>query len=102
MDQDQNHPLYLTDRSNLDRLLAINSPKDSDLVELARLFMRYEEFPGARDIQADISKILKFWGISKENLQEKTRNIWANGYRPGGPSDDSIGSGFDTSEPSTL
>ena len=34
MNDAQNHPLYSTDRENLDRLIGIDSPESIDLVEL--------------------------------------------------------------------
>ena len=61
----QNHPLYETDRDLLNRLISKNNPAEEDLIDLARLFMRYEDFPGAKDIQMDMVKILKLWGITK-------------------------------------
>ncbi len=96
--QDQNHPLYSNDRGIIDRLLAKELPSSSDLIELARLFIRYQEFPGANDIKTDLSKLLNFWGISREELNSKVREIWANGYRPGDHKDEVVGSGFDTTE----
>ena len=93
----QNHPLYQTDRDHLNRLISINRPSDKDFVDLARLFMRYEGFPGAKDIQMDMVKILKLWGITKEELNNSTRKIWAKGYRSGSSSEEMLGSSFDTS-----
>ncbi len=95
---DQNHPLYSNDRDQIDRLLSKQTPEDSDLIELSRLIIRYEDFPGARDLQEDMSKILKLWGLTRNSLNEKARAIWAGGYRPGGQSDRDVGSGFDTSD----
>ena len=61
MDQEQTHPLYLIDRENIARLLAIVSPKDNDIVELARLFIRYRDFEGVQDLKDDMKKILNLW-----------------------------------------
>ncbi len=96
--QEQNHPLYSIDRENVDRLLSIKSPEDGDFVELARLFIRYEGFPGALDIQEDLTKTLSFWGIVREELNEKTKKIWGDGFRPGQNANEGVGSGFDTSD----
>ncbi len=93
----QNHPLYSIDRDIVDRLLSKHSPKDEDLVDLARLLTRYEGFPGANDLQADMLKILKLWNLSREMLNIRSRQIWGNGYRPGKEIDEVVGSGFDTS-----
>ncbi len=95
---EQNHPLYSIDRDHLDRLLAKVKPEDADLVELARLIIRYENFPGASDLQEDILKILKLWGISRESLNTQVRKLWEGGFRPGDSTDNAVGSGFDTAD----
>ena len=96
--QDQNHPLYSIDRNHIDALLTRHSPTDDDLVDLARLLNRYDGFPGANDLQMDMEKIIKLWGLTKDELNLKTRKLWDEGYRPGSHQDDTVGSGFDTSE----
>ncbi len=99
MDQSQNHPLYPTDREHVDRLSAQNSPEDIDLVDLARLIIRYEDFQGAEDLKVDIQKIMKKWNLKREELEIKTRYIWSKGFRPiSSPIAESVGSGFDTSD----
>ncbi len=98
MNPEQNHPLYLIDRENLNRLLAKDSPQDEDLIDLARLFIRYEDFPGVDDLKMDLKKILKHWEISRESLNTKTKLIWEKGFRPGQNNYDVIGSGFDTAD----
>ena len=97
----QNHPLYESDRELLNRLIAKNYPGEEDLIDLARLFMRYEDFPGAKDIQMDMVKILKLWGITKDELNSSTRKIWAKGFRSGSSSEEMLGSSFDTSADSS-
>ena len=52
---------------------------DYNLAELARLITRYEGFPGARDIQADLKKALNRWQLSEDELFEKTRAIHQQG-----------------------
>jgi len=96
--KDQSHPLYLSDRDHLDRMLAKDSPEDKDIVDLARLLLRYQGFPGAADLQADMVKTLALWGISHQDLNDKARELWSNGYRPGKASSEKVGSGFDTAE----
>ena len=96
--KEQNHPLYSIDRDHIDRLLAKEEPEDCDIVDLARLFLRYEGFPGALDLQEDMSKALKLWGLSRETLNIKARTIWEAGFRPGRTVDDVVGSGFDTED----
>ena len=96
--KDQNHPLYSIDRDHLDRLLAKEFPGDGDIVDLARLLLRYEGFPGASDLREDMNKTLRLWGFSREILNAKARKIWEDGFRPGQKVEDSIGSGFDTED----
>ena len=96
--QEQNHPLYAADRDHIDRLLAKVVPQTEDLVDLARLLIRYEGFQGAEDVKADMIKILKLWGLTQEALNAKTRNIWSDGFRSAESPKSSIGSGFDTSD----
>lgn len=55
--KDQQHPQWESDRQVTNALLSAE-PTDYNLAELARLRIRYRGFPGARDIQADLEKIL--------------------------------------------
>tara|TARA_B100000427_G_scaffold107847_1_gene89475 strand:- start:7 stop:318 length:312 start_codon:yes stop_codon:yes gene_type:complete len=99
MNDGQNHPLYSIDRQNLDRLIGIDSPNTIDFVELARLLIRYQDFKGADDLNSDMQKLLKKWNINREKLEEITRKIWSEGFRPSSSSTtDNVGSGFDTSD----
>ena len=99
MNEVQNHPLYSTDRENLDRLCAIDSPSSIEFVELARLLIRYQDFQGAEDLNSDIKKLLKKWNINRDKLEQITRKIWSDGFRPtSSSSPDNVGSGFDTSD----
>ncbi len=72
--KDQQHPLYNRDRPSIDILLA-QEATDYNLAELARLRMRYQGFPGARDIQKDLDKVLQQWGLTEAELFDKTRQI---------------------------
>lgn len=76
--KDQQHPLYNSDRAIVDNLLAAEAT-DYNLAELARLRIRYRNFPGARDIQADLDKVMQLWGSTETQLYEKTRQIHAAG-----------------------
>lgn len=76
LEKDQQHPLYKRDRAILEQLLTA-SISDRNLAELARLRIRYRGFPGARDIQADLDKVMQAWGFTEEALYEKTRQIHA-------------------------
>jgi len=72
--KDQQHPLYNRDRPLIDILLA-QQATDYNLAELARLRIRYQGFPGARDIQQDLDKVLQQWGLTEAQLFEKTRQL---------------------------
>jgi Protein of unknown function (DUF3288) len=74
--KDQQHPLRAADRAIVDTLLTAE-PDHLSLAELARLRIRYQGFPGARDIQADLEKVLKRWNLTEEALFEQTRQIHA-------------------------
>jgi hypothetical protein len=74
--KDQEHPQYHNDRQLLNELLAAD-PSDRNLADLARLKIRYNGFPGARDIQADLEKALDRWQLTEAELFAKTRQIHA-------------------------
>ena len=95
----QAHPLYASDRDLVDQLLAASEPTDAQLVDLGRLLMRYAGFPGAQDLQDDLAKTLRLWGLSPDELNSRSRAIWAGGYRPGAEAaPQAVGSGFDTAD----
>jgi hypothetical protein len=96
---EQSHPLHAIDRDCIDRLLAVDPPADEHLIDLARLLQRYRGFPGAHDLQDDLARLLRLWGLSQEELFSRTRAIWAAGYRPGAQAAaEAVGSGFDTAD----
>ena len=73
---EQKHPQDKKDRLIVDQLLKVqSSPGDRELVELARLIIRYRNFPGARDIQRDLEIVLDSWQLTEEELYTKTRAI---------------------------
>ncbi len=102
MDQ-QNHPLHGTDRGHVDRLLAVETPADADLIEAARLLMRYEDFPGGQDLQEDLARVIRLWNLDRTQLHERTRALWSAGFRPAAlaPVSEGVGSGFDTASEET-
>lgn len=76
--QEQQHPQEQRDRAIVDSLLG-KEPSDRHLTELARLLIRYTNFPGARDIQQDLRQVLQQWNLTQEQLYAKTREIHALG-----------------------
>ena len=97
MSNEQTHPLHLTDKKIVDSLISKENPEDFDLINLARLINRYEDFAGETEMKNDIQKTLKFWKITQEDLFTKTRYLWSNNFRPSNTNKDLVGSGFDTS-----
>ena len=94
---EQSHPLHAIDRQVIDQLLAAATPEDGHLVDAARLLHRYEGFPGAVDLKDDLERVLRLWGLDRTALRDRTRAIWAAGYRPGlAAGAEAVGSGFDT------
>jgi hypothetical protein len=77
--KDQRHPQYTKDRQIVNDLLAQTAPSNRDYAELGRLIVRYQGFVGARDIQADLLKVLNNWQLTEEALFIKTRAIHAIG-----------------------
>ena len=97
MSNEQTHPLHATDKNILDSLIVKEAPEDFDLINLARLINRYDNFPGEFEMKDDIEKTLKFWKLNKSDLFSLTRNLWSNSFRPTNTTKDLVGSGFDTS-----
>ena len=81
--QEQLHPKAIEDRAIVDNLLA-EECNEYNLVELARLRIRYRGFPGAKDIKDGLEKLLKQWNLTEEQLFDRTRKIHSRGdiYRP--------------------
>ncbi len=77
--QDQQHPQYRRDRDIVSALMRENPPSEQGLAEVARLYIRYQTFPGARDIQKDLAQVLQTWNLTEETLFEQTRRIHAVG-----------------------
>lgn len=74
--KDQVHPREKKDRAVIDNLLQ-GEPNEYNLLELARLTIRYRSFPGARAIQKDLATVLNKWQLTEEQLYKKTREIYA-------------------------
>jgi hypothetical protein len=72
--KDQQHPQWSLDRQTVNTLLE-GQPSDYNLAELARLRIRYQGFPGARDIQADLDQVMQQWQLTEAALFERTRAI---------------------------
>ncbi|ASC72426.1 hypothetical protein XM38_033830 [Halomicronema hongdechloris C2206] len=82
---EQQHPQYRVDRQTVNQLIA-GDPSNTNLIELARLLIRYKGFPGAQDIQQDLQATLQRWDLTEDSLYEQTRSLHQQGlgYRHGG------------------
>ena len=88
---EQAHPLEASDRDLVDGLLAATTPSDEQLVDAARLLIRYDGFPGAVALKADLEKVIKLWKLSRDQLNARVQQLWAAGtglgkavrWRPG-------------------
>ncbi|AGF51714.1 ssr2551 [Synechocystis sp. PCC 6803] len=75
---EQTHPQASKDQAIVDRLL--QSPADTPhLLSLARLRIRYKNFPGARSLQRDLDTVLQQWHLTEEELFAQTRALYASG-----------------------
>ena len=77
MSNEQTHPLHATDKKIIDSLITKEIPEDFDIVNLARLIIRYDNFPGEIELKEDIEKILKFWKLTKDNLFQMSKKLWS-------------------------
>jgi hypothetical protein len=80
---DQTHPQDKKDSEVVNRLLT-SQPEPKNLADLARLLIRYNNFPGAREIQKKLQVVLHNWQLTEETLFEQTRQLYATGqaYQP--------------------
>ncbi|HIK38474.1 MAG: DUF3288 family protein [Geminocystis sp.] len=74
MTLEQKHPLAPEDRKIIDMIKA-EGKTDYNIAEVARLKIRYQGFPGARDIQRDLDFILQQWGMTEEELFATARKL---------------------------
>ncbi len=74
MPQDQQHPQEKADQELVNTLLQ-EGATPHNLAELARLRIRYHNFPGARQIQKDLDVVLQQWELTEEQLFEQTRQL---------------------------
>ena len=85
--KDQTHPQEYKDKEIVARLLR-EDPTPHYYAELARLRIRYCNFPGARELQNNLDAVLQKWKMTEEQLFELTRQLHATGqvYKRGGNS----------------
>jgi hypothetical protein len=93
----QDHPMYVKDRPTIDSIVykELKDLGKQEIVDLARLLIRYASSSGQQDIRGQIIQALDRWGKTPEQLQIKAREIWQSGWRPGQLDGDEVGSGAD-------
>lgn len=74
MSKEQQHPRYNRDKVIVESLRN-SEATNFNLAELARLRIRYHDFPGARDIQSELDQIMQQWGLTEDELFGKTLTI---------------------------
>lgn len=91
------HPMYNTDRAIVDRLSSkpLDELSDADIVNAARLLIRYNGISDGKDIRGDIVLALHKWNKTPNQLHIKAREIWQGGWRPSQLLDEEVGSGAD-------
>jgi Protein of unknown function (DUF3288) len=78
MSIDQKHPLGHIDREIIKKVF-VEGKTDYNLAEVSRLTIRYQNFPGARDIQHDLQSILQLWELTEEELFREARILHSKG-----------------------
>jgi Protein of unknown function (DUF3288) len=67
----QKHPQERKDREAIDHILKSGPTDPVSLAELARLRIRYQDFPGALEIKASLDQLLQQWNLTEEELFAK-------------------------------
>ncbi|MEY2985355.1 MAG: hypothetical protein RLZZ568_1972 [Cyanobacteriota bacterium] len=75
---EQKHPQEHKDQAIVDRLLQ-SPPDNAHLLQLARLRIRYKNFPGASKLQRDLDRVLQQYQLSEAELFAQTRALYASG-----------------------
>jgi len=74
MIRDQQHPQAHIDRVIVQKIF-VEDKTDHHMAEVARLRIRYRNFPGARDIQRDLDVILQQWDMTEDELFSHVRKL---------------------------
>ena len=89
--------MYDTDRAIVGRLSSkpLEELTNADIVNAARLLIRYNGVSDGKDIRGDIVLALHKWNKTPNQLHIKSREIWQSGWRPDNVDQEEIGSGAD-------
>jgi hypothetical protein len=75
---EQQHPQEQSDRQILEQITE-GIPTPENLAEVARLLIRYQNFPGAQGVQEKLATIMQQWDLNKEALFAQTRKLYSDG-----------------------
>jgi hypothetical protein len=92
------HPLAQQDLQIVINLEAVTTPTNPDLVHAARLVIRHERSPLSTELFSRLKATVQRWGLSRNQLMERSRAIWQSGWRPTTTEDivvQAVGSGAD-------
>ena len=90
------HPMDTIDRQTIHSLSPSSEPSDADIVQAARLVMRYRDSRLSPDLMALLGQALQRWSLTVEELFSMARAIWQSGRGPQALNDDQpVGSGAD-------
>ncbi|MGY6530521.1 MAG: DUF3288 family protein [Cyanobacterium sp.] len=78
MIRDQQHPQAHIDRVIVQKIF-VEDKTEHHMAEVARLRIRYHNFPGARDIQRDLDVILQQWDMTEDELFSQVRKLHSQG-----------------------
>lgn len=84
------------DRETIQALRHVDTPSDAEVVQAARLVIRYRDSRLSRDLYHQLQQTLDRWSLSVPTLFRRARSIWQSGWRPGAlEQDEAVGSGAD-------
>lgn len=97
------HPRQIAPLDQQDRAIVMAfptgaNPSHQNLIDAARLLLRYEGAQASADLYELITSAIAAWGLDRESLFAKTRALWNSGWQPSAslePQTSGVGSGAD-------
>lgn len=92
------HPMDQHDRQIVVNLEAVSTPQNIDIVQAARLVMRYQDSLLSPDLFQRLKATVQRWGLNRSELMARSRRIWQSGWQPNVTEDivvSAVGSGAD-------
>ena len=91
-------PLHQQDWEIIKAFPTDANPSHQNLIDAARLLLRYEGAQASADLYELITSAIAAWGLDRESLFAKTRALWNSGWQPSTtaePQASGVGSGAD-------